>query len=141
MFTGLPGPRSASSPSTPATPAVPTTEQSQSITIRHPAVAVLAGSNSVERSLRVDADLESGENMVMAAVRLLEYPTLKVPYEVLNKRYRNAQKVLDREAVAIASECDRSESALRKNPEADASAMLDSVVERLRTLKRKVSTS
>ena len=29
----------------------------------------------------------------MADVRSLEHPTLKVPYEILNKRFRSAQKV------------------------------------------------
>jgi len=33
----------------------------------------------------------------MADVRSLEHPTLKVPYEILNKRFRSAQKVVDRE--------------------------------------------
>jgi len=30
-------------------------------------------------------------------VKSLEHPTLKVPYEILNKRFRSSQKVLDRE--------------------------------------------
>jgi macrophage erythroblast attacher len=33
----------------------------------------------------------------MADVKSLEHPTLKVPYEILNKRFRSAQKVVDRE--------------------------------------------
>ena len=33
----------------------------------------------------------------MADIRSLEHPTLKVPYELLNKKFRSAQKILDRE--------------------------------------------
>ncbi|QQP50382.1 Uncharacterized protein FKW44_011374, partial [Caligus rogercresseyi] len=33
----------------------------------------------------------------MADIKNLEHPTLKVPYEILNKRFRSTQKVLDRE--------------------------------------------
>lgn len=33
----------------------------------------------------------------MTDVKSLEHPTLKVPYEILNKRFRIAQKHLDRE--------------------------------------------
>ena len=32
----------------------------------------------------------------MTDIKSLEHPTLKVPYEILNKRFRSAQKVLDR---------------------------------------------
>ncbi|CAL8143230.1 unnamed protein product [Orchesella dallaii] len=35
-------------------------------------------------------------------VKTLEHSTLKVPYEVLNKRFRTAQKILDREAAYVA---------------------------------------
>ena len=33
----------------------------------------------------------------MSDIRSLEHPTLKVPYELLNKKFRSAQKILDRE--------------------------------------------
>jgi len=33
----------------------------------------------------------------MTDIKSLEHPTLKVPYEILNKKFRSAQKVLDRE--------------------------------------------
>jgi len=39
----------------------------------------------------------------MADVRSLEHPTLKVPYEILNKRFRSAQKVVDREVSHVTS--------------------------------------
>lgn len=34
----------------------------------------------------------------MSDIRALEYSTLRVPYEVLNKKFRVAQKCIDREA-------------------------------------------
>lgn len=33
----------------------------------------------------------------MADLRALEHSTLKVPYEILNKKFRLAQKIIDRE--------------------------------------------
>ena len=39
----------------------------------------------------------SGSVIIMTDVKSLEHPTLKVPYEILNKRFRIAQKHLDRE--------------------------------------------
>lgn len=43
-------------------------------------------------------------------IKSLEHPTLKVPYEILNKKFRSGQKVIDREANHVAnclSEVDR----------------------------------
>ena len=39
----------------------------------------------------------SASVIIMTDVKSLEHPTLKVPYEILNKRFRIAQKHLDRE--------------------------------------------
>ena len=39
----------------------------------------------------------------MSDIRSLEHPTLKVPYENLNKRFRSAQKVIDKEASYLTS--------------------------------------
>lgn len=39
----------------------------------------------------------------MADVKALEHPTLKVPYEILNKKFRAAQKQLDREVSQLQS--------------------------------------
>lgn len=38
-----------------------------------------------------------GPPETMADIKSLEYPTLKVPYEMLNKKFRTAQKNIDRE--------------------------------------------
>ena len=37
----------------------------------------------------------------MSDIRALEYPTVRVPYEVLNKKFRIAQKALDREVAHV----------------------------------------
>jgi len=43
----------------------------------------------------------------MTDIKSLEHPTLKVPYEILNKKFRSAQKVLDREVSHVTSSlCD-----------------------------------
>ena len=39
----------------------------------------------------------------MADIKNLEHPTLKVPYEILNKKFRASQKVLDREVLSVNS--------------------------------------
>ena len=47
---------------------------------------------------------EKGEQLTkgtMADVKSLEHPTLKVPYEILNKKFRIAQKHLDREVSLV----------------------------------------
>ena len=43
----------------------------------------------------------------MADVKSLEHPTLKVPYEILNKKFRIAQKHLDREVSSASISCIR----------------------------------
>jgi macrophage erythroblast attacher len=58
-----------------------------------------------------------------------------VPYETLNKRYRHAQKQIDRDSaqlIASVSELDRS------TPSATTIDSLKRVLERAMTLKRKV---
>ena len=46
-----------------------------------------------------------GQVSRMADIKSLEHPTLKVPYEILNKRFRSAQKVVDREVRNSPSLC------------------------------------
>lgn len=41
--------------------------------------------------------------MDISDVAAIEYPTLKVPYEILNKKFRSAQKVIDREVTSTNS--------------------------------------
>ena len=37
----------------------------------------------------------------MADIKALEHPTLKVPYEILNKTFRNSQRIMEREISQI----------------------------------------
>ncbi|CAG9772796.1 unnamed protein product [Ceutorhynchus assimilis] len=79
----------------------------------------------------------------MADIKSLEHPTLKVPYEILNKKFRMAQKTLDREVSHVQQSVAQAEKCLMKN-EVKASQItkhLDSMVEKLQVLKRKAEES
>ena len=67
----------------------------------------------------------------MTDVRSLEHPTLKVPYEVLNKRFRIAQKHLDREVNHVTISLTEVERSLAQGEQMDR----DTVVQKLETLK------
>ena len=49
---------------------------------------------------------------IMSDIKSLEHPTLKVPYENLNKRFRSAQKVIEREMAQVTGALDAAEKAL-----------------------------
>jgi len=73
---------------------------------------------------------------------LLEYlHEFQVPYELLNKKFRAAQKCIDREVAHIHSAGSDLEVCLQeKNPSiGDVTKAIDNVVEKLCLLKRKVS--
>ncbi|CAF3893386.1 unnamed protein product [Rotaria magnacalcarata] len=73
-------------------------------------------------------------NVALDDVRVLEHATIKVPYETLNKRYRHAQKQIDRDSaqlIASVAELDRSTQS------ATTIDSLKRVLERAMTLKRK----
>lgn len=79
----------------------------------------------------------------MADVKSLEHPTLKVPYELLNKKFRAAQKQLDREVShvqAAALELERG-LAVDKVGAGEISRLLGGMVEKLQVLKRKAEES
>lgn len=70
-------------------------------------------------------------NVALDDVRVLEHATIKVPYETLNKRYRHAQKQIDRDSaqlLASVTELDKSTATVDS---------LKKVLERAMTLKRK----
>ncbi|XP_060064943.1 E3 ubiquitin-protein transferase MAEA-like [Ylistrum balloti] len=79
----------------------------------------------------------------MADVKALEHPTLKVPYELLNKKFRSAQKCIDREVAHIHSAGNDLEACLQqKSPTiGDVTWAIDSMVEKLCLLKRKADES
>lgn len=76
-------------------------------------------------------------------LRAQEYGTLKVPYEILNKRFRLAQKTLDREVHNLngclkeVEECCSASSG--NSTSTDVVLMLNGVIEKLKTAKRKAS--
>ncbi|KAI5639434.1 gag-polypeptide of LTR copia-type domain-containing protein [Phthorimaea operculella] len=80
-------------------------------------------------------------NSKMNELKSLEHATLKVPYEVFNKRYRNAQRVLDVEARQVAGSTAEVDIATRKPPTSigDFDMMLGGMVEKLTTMKRKAT--
>lgn len=66
---------------------------------------------------------------------------LQVPYETLNKRFRAAQKNIDREASHVTMVVAELEKTLSNFPVVDSVvSLLDGVVEKLSALKRKVSS-
>ncbi|XP_047035929.1 E3 ubiquitin-protein transferase MAEA [Helicoverpa zea] len=77
----------------------------------------------------------------MNELKSLEHATLKVPYEVFNKRYRNAQRVLDVEARQVGSGAGELDTATRKQPvtTGEIDTLLGGMVEKLTTMKRKAS--
>ncbi|XP_073963381.1 E3 ubiquitin-protein transferase Katazuke [Choristoneura fumiferana] len=85
----------------------------------------------------------------MNELKSLEHATLKVPYEVFNKRYRNAQRVMDVEARAVgavAGELDGAARAPTPTPTPTPAAgeiteLLGGMVEKLTAMKRKASES
>ncbi|CAH0721040.1 unnamed protein product, partial [Brenthis ino] len=76
----------------------------------------------------------------MNEIKSLEHPTLKVPYEIFNKRYRNAQRVLDVEARQVASSVSDIDTVTKKGATAaEIDSLLGGMVEKLTTMKRKAS--
>ena len=65
---------------------------------------------------------------------------MQVPYELLNKKFRAAQKTIDREVAHIQSSAKELESVLQQKAPcmSDVSKAIDDVVEKLCLLKRKV---
>lgn len=75
-------------------------------------------------------------------IRALEHQTLKVPYEMLNKKFRLAQKTIDREVAHVNSSIMDLDKALEKStsepvPVAAINDLLNGVISKLSVLKRK----
>lgn len=81
----------------------------------------------------------------MSDVKSLEHPTLKVPYELLNKKFRSAQKSLDREVSHVQAATNELEKGLKGNgaivATGEITRLLGGVVARLQVLKRKAEES
>lgn len=77
----------------------------------------------------------------MSDIKAMEYPTLKVPYEVLNKKFRTAQKTLDRELSQVQNAASELERSLETRSAGEITRLLGGVVEKLQVLKRKAEES
>ena len=85
----------------------------------------------------------------MSDIKCLEHHTLKVPYEILNKRFRSSQKVLDREAFHVQTTAGELEKVInlmtfddiKKGQTANITALLDQLEERLLQMQEKCNES
>ncbi|XP_073969759.1 E3 ubiquitin-protein transferase Katazuke [Rhodnius prolixus] len=79
----------------------------------------------------------------MADIKALEHPTLKVPYEILNKKFRAAQKQLDREVSHVQAAALEVEKGLltEKCGAEEINKLLGGMVDKLQVLKRKAEES
>ncbi|XP_075986373.1 E3 ubiquitin-protein transferase Katazuke [Anticarsia gemmatalis] len=77
----------------------------------------------------------------MNELKSLEHATLKVPYEIFNKKYRNAQRVLDVEARQLGNVAGELDTVARKQPvtAGEIDQLLGGMVEKLTAMKRKAS--
>lgn len=88
----------------------------------------------------------------LSDIKALEHPTLKVPYELLNKKFRMAQRVLDKEVLQVQNQVKELEKAIQLDGSGESgsemvidskatvgqiSDILSGVVEKLSQLKRK----
>lgn len=71
-------------------------------------------------------------------IKAMEHPTLKVPYEVLNKKYRVSQKVIDREVNHLNQSL---EELKNSSTLTNVQKALNNVVENLNVVKRKADES
>ncbi|KAH9405081.1 PREDICTED: macrophage erythroblast attacher-like [Rhagoletis zephyria] len=122
------------------------------------AVSNLISGISVSSILQSESLLANGTSRLLSHsrntmssisdIRALEHQTLKVPYELLNKKFRIAQKNIDREGSHVQSSINELEKAVNTKPSEESSQnepvtvgkineLLIGVVGRLNVLKRK----
>lgn len=72
-------------------------------------------------------------------IKGLEHSTLKVPYETLNKQYRNVQKSIDRDCSTLNQTVTTAEKQLKSESLArnEIVSSFTSVIEKLRSLKKR----
>lgn len=77
----------------------------------------------------------------MDDISALEHATLKVPYENLNKNFRNCQKVIDREVLHVVQATNELDRCLDNKDATVGSfvSLIDNVVDKLTILKRKAN--
>ena len=66
-----------------------------------------------------------------------------MPYEILNKKFRSAQKAIDREVSYVVNVTNELTTTLNKQPVKanEVAGMLDGVVQKIQALKRKVAST
>lgn len=78
----------------------------------------------------------------MSEIRCMEHSTLKVPYEILNKKFRTTQKTLDKQVNQVQCCSNEVEKSLNSGSNvSEIRKLLGGVVERLQVLKRKADES
>ncbi|ALC46926.1 CG31357 [Drosophila busckii] len=80
----------------------------------------------------------------MSEIKALEHATLKVPYEILNKRFRSAQKIIDREVdqvMNVSRQVEKALSAPQSPILSDVTKLMGNVAQKLQVLKRKADES
>ena len=92
------------------------------------------------------ANFQASSEMMLSDIKSLEHQTLKVPYEILNKKFRGAQKNIDREVSHVqncANELEKAVLGHGPNPPKVGiiTDLLSGVVEKLSVLKRKAKES
>lgn len=93
---------------------------------------------SIDYQRRLSQDMSSSS---ASEIRALEHSTLKVPYEVLNKKFRIAQKSIDREAARVGDAANDVENML-KQPVIrvnEIDGLVQALIDKLRGLKRKAA--
>ncbi|KAK2119416.1 hypothetical protein P7K49_000802 [Saguinus oedipus] len=86
--------------------------------------------------------LQESAAQLSTTLKVQEYPTLKVPYETVNKRFLAAQKNIDREISHVTVVVAELEKKLSGCPAVDSVvSLLDGAVEKLSILKRKAAES
>lgn len=83
-----------------------------------------------------------GPSLAISDMKAMEHQTLKVPYEILNKKFRSAQKNIDREISHVQNSVTDLEKAVQNRSETPVtigaiSELLNGVVDKLSVLKRK----
>ena len=73
----------------------------------------------------------------MDEVKALEYETLKVPYELLNKRFRLSQRDIDREVSDVIKACNGLESAANAENVQELPYLIANVEQSIKSLSKR----
>lgn len=78
----------------------------------------------------------------MSDLKSMEHPTLKFPYEVLNKKFRSTQKTLDKEVACYRNAVQELERDISSNVGmtniSHITSLLGGMIEKLKVLKKRL---